>query len=466
MSTPRYMHKRATFVAPLRHRPFRRVLIGHTLSGLGDWLDFFALVVLVTYGWRMGPGALAAVAIAAAAPWAVIGPAAGVLADRLPPRVTLVGSDLARAAIVFGLVFAQSLPVLLALVAAKVCFSTLFSPAQQIVVKRTVPEEDLLAANALSTFVNQSTKVIGPALGGLLVGAFGPRWAFGVDAVTFLLSAAVLSQLSLSKAGSAGGAARRRSFRSEFAEGISFISRSSVLLMAVGGMTATMFLVFAFDTLSPLALKELGADPSLLGLAMACVGGGAAIGTVLVGQWGQGIRPLGVMGASQAGAGAVVAGLGVALVSGTHLAPPVLMLSCAMIGTAFAGLLVAYPYVLQRATPPDLMGRVSATAGALPTVMQLLAPPLGAALAIRYGVGWVLVSGGAGLAMVGGVLLAARTGAAPGATVHKREIRYPAMAEAEVVAHIDTAGETTTATGRGGPRPDEGIGERRASFFW
>ena len=59
-----------------------------------------------------------------------------------------------------------------------------------------VPEEELHQANALSQLVVQSTKVVGPALGGALVALTGPRPAFAVDAATFVCSAAILSRLS------------------------------------------------------------------------------------------------------------------------------------------------------------------------------------------------------------------------------------------------------------------------------
>src|SRR5207248_2382765 len=103
--------------------------------------------------------------------------------------------DLARAAVVTCLIFAPSIWVLLPLVFLKTLFSTAFGPAQQATIRATVPEGDLLAANSLSQLATQVTKVAGPALGGLIVATWSPRAAFGIDAVTFLVSAAILTRL-------------------------------------------------------------------------------------------------------------------------------------------------------------------------------------------------------------------------------------------------------------------------------
>ena len=196
--------------APLRERDFRLLFSGQVVSNLGDWLDFLALAVLIAYVWEKGAGALAALAIVIAVPWIVVAPFSGVLADRWPKRTVMVGSDLARAAIVFGFIFAPNLQVLLALVFLKTCFSTLFAPAEQASIRMIVREDLLYAANSLSQLVEQSTKVIGPALGGVLVSFWTPDTAFAIDAVTFLVSAAILSRLGAIGVAEAARARRRR----------------------------------------------------------------------------------------------------------------------------------------------------------------------------------------------------------------------------------------------------------------
>jgi MFS family permease len=187
--------KREGMSAPLRQREFRLLFSGQCVSNLGDWLDFIALAVLIAYVWDMGPAALAALSIAIAIPWIFVAPFSGVLVDRWPKKQVLIGSDLVRAVVVAGLIFAPSLPLLVALVALKTTVATFFQPAEQATIRIIVAEAQLHQANALSQLVQQSTKVIGPALGGLIVAVASPRVAFGVDAATFLVSAAILARM-------------------------------------------------------------------------------------------------------------------------------------------------------------------------------------------------------------------------------------------------------------------------------
>src|SRR5712692_2925349 len=187
----------------------------------------------------------------------------------------MIGADLCRAAIVTGLVFAPNIFVLLTLVGLKTIFSTLFNPAEQAAIRMTVPAEELHQANALSQLVLQSTKVIGPALGGLLVSLSGPRVAFAVDAATFLCSAAILSGLgpigtgSTTEAGSSdGGEPASSGFWQELREGIAYIGSRRALIYSMACFAAAIFLLLAFDSLSPLAFLELGVSRAEFGRAI------------------------------------------------------------------------------------------------------------------------------------------------------------------------------------------------------
>jgi MFS family permease len=393
--------------APLRIRTFRLLFSGQVVSNLGDWLDYLALVVLIAYTWELGAAALAGLAIAVAVPWAFIAPFSGVLADRWPKRPVLIGCDLARAALVLGYVLAPNIWVLLTLVSLKTTFSTLFNPAQQATIRSTVPEHVLLAANSLSQLSVQSTKVLGPALSGVIVAFWSPDVAFVADSATFLVSAAILTRLPKLEVPTEGEGFEG-GFWSELGAGLKYIVHRPALTLAISGISAAVFLVFLFDTLSPLALRALGFDATLLGFAVAGIGLGAVVSTLAIGNWGAHVNPFVLMGVGQAGAGALVAVIGVAAMLEVDTAPVVWLPVVLGIGVVSAGVLVPYPTILQLETPPELMGRVSATANAVPTVLQLVAPLLGAALAVWQGVGFVLTLAGAGLVVLGGVVLAIR----------------------------------------------------------
>lgn len=406
-------------LAPLRHRTFRLLFGGQLISDLGDWLDFLALLALIVDQWQLGPSALAALSVAVALPFTVIAPLSGVWADRLPRKPLMVATDLGRALVVCGLVFAPNLATVLVLVVVRGVFSTLFGPARQATIAAVVPQDDLLAANSLSQLSFQLTKILGPALGGLLLAVIGPRAAFLVNAVTFLVSAAFIAQLPnlapVTQTNAESGAQTLRFWR-EFGEGLAYLIKRRALLLAVTSNSAAWLLIFTFDSLGVLALRELGLGAAFFGFTIGSIGLGTVVGAIAIGQWGKRIHPLVTMGAGQIGCGLVVALLGLAVMlpmRGTGA----WLLVYLLIGLAAAAVFVPYGYVVQVETPPALLGRVFATAGGIQNGFILLAPPLGALLAERWGVGFVFTAAGSALALLGLLLFLLRPAVAtPAAT--------------------------------------------------
>ena len=414
-------------LAPLRHRTFRLLFGGQVVSDLGDWLDFLALIALIVSRWNLGPSALAALSVAVALPFAVIAPLSGVWADRLPRKTLMVAADLGRALVVFGLVVAPNLATVLALVFVRGVFSTFFGPARQATIASVVPHDDLLAANSLSQLSFQLSKILGPVLGGLLVAAVGPRSAFMVDAVTFLVSAAFIVQLpniapaAQTKEETEAQAPR---FWREFRQGLSSLIHRRSLCMAVASNSAALLIIFTFDSLGVLALRELGIE-ALFGLTVGSIGLGTAAGAIAIGQWGKRIHPFVTIGAGQIGGGLIVALLGVAVMlhaRGTGAWVIVYLL----IGLSAAAVLVPYGYVVQVETPPEVLGRVFATAGGIQNAVLLLAPPLGAVLAELWGVGFVFTAAGIALALLGLVVFFLRPAVATQAATEHAAVQTSA----------------------------------------
>ena len=402
---------RFALLVALRHRPFRLLLSGQAVSDLGDWLDFVGLISLVVYTWEMGAAALAGISIAVALPRIVIGPFAGVWVDRWPQRTIMVASDFARAVTVFGLVFAPNLGTLLALVVVKNIFSTFFNPARQAAIRATVPEEDLLAANSASQASFQLGKVIGPTIGGLIVAATSPRTVFAIDAVTFLVSAAILirlPRLNVARGQAEGEDEKGPSFWTEFREGVSYIVHRRALTLAIGSMSAALFMIFIIDSIGVLVLKELGVSRGLFGLAVGSIGLGTVLGALAVGQYGKKVHPFRIMGGGQILSGGMVALLGLAVIADVGGNGLQWVAVYMLIGFAAAAIFVPYGYVLQVETKQELIGRVFATADGVETGFQLIAPALGAALSEVWGVGPVFGVAGVALAVVGAIVFVMR----------------------------------------------------------
>src|SRR5579872_4279076 len=410
---------RVVLLAPLRHRAFRLLFAGQVVSDLGDWLDILALLALIAYQWRLGATALAALTMTMLLPSAVVAPITGVLVDRWPRRHTMIACDLARAALSLMLVWAPGIGVVLAVVLARSIFGTLCSPARVAAVRLTVPADDLLPANALSRLSVNVTKVVGPGLGGVLVALVGLHGAFVADALSFVVSATLLARLALHEPPRDGATAADVATHStagrwlrELRVGIGYIRRSPVLTVAVGAQMVEMLIVESNDSFSVLAFKGLGMGEALVGLAIGCSGLGNVAGALTLGQWGHQHRPLRLMGAGMALVGSIEAALGGALALDIQSSAnwfPALVLG----GMGFAAIWVPYSTLIQRETPPELLGRVYSTASALYTAIGLAGLPLGAVLVARIGLGPLFALTGAALLLAGVVLALWSRGAAP-----------------------------------------------------
>lgn len=185
----------------LRERPVRRVVLAQLTSALGDGM----VIAVLPFAVRATGGSSAEFAIALAvqaftmAIWFL---PAGVAGDRLDRRLVLIGSDLlrfvARAAFAMLLILGDGSfwQLVLAQVAHGVG-TALFQATMDGFLPEVVPgsERRLRRVNALRTIAVALGWAVGPAMGGLVYAFIGPGWAFALDAMTFLGSAALIRGL-------------------------------------------------------------------------------------------------------------------------------------------------------------------------------------------------------------------------------------------------------------------------------
>ena len=206
--------------------------------------------------------------------------AGGVVADRLPRQVLILGSDLVRA-------LSQGLSALLLitghariweLVVFQVVHGTaaaLFLPAVAGLVQATTRPEQRQPANALRLLALSASLLIGPAVAGALVVAAGPGWAIAADAATFVASAACVSRVRAPHA----GRPRVRRFARELAEGWrEFRSRRWVWSVIVAASVLNL-LYAAFSVLGPaVSERSLGGAAGWAAISAmfgaGCLGGG------------------------------------------------------------------------------------------------------------------------------------------------------------------------------------------------
>src|SRR5205823_11541824 len=191
LDRPGGLAKLAT-LAPLRHRDFRLLWAGMTISLLGDGV-FLVAVVWEAYVLWNAPAALSIVGIGMTLPMIAFLLPGGVLTDRLDRRLVMLAADAVRAAAVAllaALAFAGALRFweLVALVAFYSVGTAFFTPAFDAIVPDLLPADDLAAANSLDQFVRPvALRLAGPAVGGWLVAASAGA-AFAFDFVTFAVS--------------------------------------------------------------------------------------------------------------------------------------------------------------------------------------------------------------------------------------------------------------------------------------
>jgi predicted MFS family arabinose efflux permease len=179
------------------NRAFRRLYAANAVSQVGDWLNVVALFSLLLDLTGKGE-AIAVVLVTRLLPAFFIGPAAGVLADRISRRAILVVCDLLRAALVVCLLFVRTpdqVWIAYVVMTLHAIASAFFEPAQAAIVPNLVSTEELVLASTLENSLWSVTLAIGSAAGGALVALVGRDAAFVFDAVSFLASAALLRKL-------------------------------------------------------------------------------------------------------------------------------------------------------------------------------------------------------------------------------------------------------------------------------
>jgi MFS family permease len=176
----------------LRIRDFRLLLTAQLLSSIGDWLLLVAAPYFVfkLTGSTMATGLTLT---AESVPAVLLGPIAGVFADRWDRRRTMIATDALRAAAVVSMLAVHSrgeVWVVYAALTVEAAFSQFFNPARGALVPAVVGRgPELSAANSLSQLVGGVIRLVGGPVGGVLYVFFGFRWVVGLDVASYLLSA-------------------------------------------------------------------------------------------------------------------------------------------------------------------------------------------------------------------------------------------------------------------------------------
>jgi len=181
--------ERATFGDVFAVSEFRALWLAYLLSVAGDQLALVALTVLV-FDRTHSPLLTAATYAVSFLPWLLGGLALSGLADRLPRRLVMIACDLARAMLVATMALpGMPLWLLIALLFVVTLLDSPFRAARSAMIPDILPGDMYVLGTAAMQTTNQTGRVLGFAMGGVIVGALGVRPALGADAATFAASA-------------------------------------------------------------------------------------------------------------------------------------------------------------------------------------------------------------------------------------------------------------------------------------
>ncbi|MGZ4109323.1 MAG: MFS transporter [Actinomycetota bacterium] len=377
---------RLQMLAPLRHRQFRLLWTGMTVSLFGDGIFYVALPWQV-YQLSNAPTALSVVGIAMTVPHIVLLLFGGVVSDRFDRRRVMMFADVLRGAAVgaLGLLsLAGSLQLwhLIVMAAAFGAGTAFFGPAFDAIVPEIVPEQELTQANALDQFVRPAAwRMLGPALGGWIVAGFGGRTgaAFVVDAATFGASVLSLAMMRRVSARADDVDERAGSPWAEIRDGFRYV-RSQVWLW--GTLVAATFAYLAFlgptEVLLPYVVKyDMHAGAGTLGTILGIGGVGAMSAAFFMGNRALPRRNMTFIYVVWTLSTLSVAGYGLA-----HL-PWQAMAACFVFNALEGAGTIVWMTTKQRLVPNRLLGRVSSfdwfiSIGLLPVSYALTGPLAGA----------------------------------------------------------------------------------------
>jgi len=380
-------------LAVLRQRNFALLWCAALISRLGDYT---LLVGLPFYVYQRTGSTVATGAMLAAelGPEIVLGSVAGVYADRWDRRRTMIVSDLARAGVLLLLLALPArggLWIVYLVAFAQASIAQFFLPASGALLPRVVGDAQLLPANALRATMDNAARIVGPALGGVLLGSLGLGGVVLVDAASFLCSAGLIVLVRVGSApsttraapspGAAQAGARWRAFWREWADGLGVVRRDKLLTALFVVWSLTMLAQGFLSTLwVPFVKGVLHGDAPLLGWIGTAQGVGGILGGLVVGRVGTMAHPRRLIIAGSAAAGLLL----LAMIN-VRAIPLILLLS---VGVGIPVLLsdVSMDTLLLQGRADIYRGRVLGAYGMTGSLVMLVSVVVSSALGERIGI--------------------------------------------------------------------------------
>ena len=346
---------RRTFASLRRHRNYRLFFAGQVISVTGSWMQNIGLAWLVIE-LTHSPIAVGGLAFARFLPFTVLGLFAGVIADRLDYRRLVIATQaasMAVSALLTVLVFGNwaSLPVVYALAGLLGTALVFDAPGRHALTFQMVGRDELSNAVALNASLFNASRVVGPAIAGVVIAWIGVGACFLVNTISFLAVLASLLAMRAADLFPIEHAAARPEILRGTREGIVYAWRSPEVRLVLAIVTVISTVGFNFHVLLPLlASQTLNTGPEVFGILSASFGAGALAGALLSAGFGRASWKLLVAG---------TAGFSLSMLA---LAPLTAVWACAVllfaVGVSFTLWTSNANAILQLGVPDHLRGRV------------------------------------------------------------------------------------------------------------
>lgn len=391
-------------IATLRQRNFALLWLGGLISNTGDWLLIIGLPV---YVYLLTGSALATsiMLITAFVPNLLFGSLAGVFVDRWDRRWTMIISNLLLALGLLPMLAVHSkdtLWIVYMVAFFESCCDQFVSPAESALIPNLVSEEHLVPANALKSIGMNSSRLVGGALGGIVLAVLGLRGVILIDAISFLFVATMillikmpakpLSASQISETSSTNEEIKSKEktehplkhFAGEWLEGLQLIRQQRALtillimfaLQSLGeGVFGVLLVVFVKQVLHGGAVDY--------GLILSIQAVGSLVGGVFIGAFGNRFAPARMLGVC-----VVLFGLiDLVIIDVPVFFPSLLLVMALFVAVGIPGTagMVSFQSLLQFLIEDKLRGRVFGVAISIGALMTLLGMILAGALGDRLG---------------------------------------------------------------------------------
>jgi MFS family permease len=343
-----------TFRSLRRHRNYRLFFTGQLVSVAGTWMQNIALAWLVI---QLSSSALAVgtLAFCRFLPFLLLGLVSGVVVDRLDTRRLLITTQASAMVVsialaVVTLAGVATLPLVYALAAVGGLILVFDSPARQTLTFQMVGPRELPNAVALNSGLFNASRVVGPAVAGIMIAAVGVGICFAINAISFL---AVLVALKQMRVDELTPVTKRRDTRvlSGIREGIAWSVRSPLTRTVLTVVTIVATVGFNFNVLVPLlASQTLHVGAGMFGLLSASFGLGALAGALVTAT----LRRASPRTFAAGAIGFSITMVGLAPVQ----TPEIALVLLFALGLSFSLFTASANALIQLASPDHLRGRV------------------------------------------------------------------------------------------------------------